>query len=133
MLGGSHYVTDPAEGIFIVVKIVHHVSSRINVGGVGLTTIFGEDFADLFGIFFSDSFALDIEVRASKLDKLNVGISNLEVLTSKLKQSFGDDAPASDEAVQAKADIHQSNQLAPSETKKEQKAIDQSIPNSKIK
>lgn len=48
--------------------------------------------------------------RVSKLDKLNVGISNLEALTSKLKMSFGDDkdsAPASEEAVQAKAEIHQ--------------------------
>lgn len=44
--------------------------------------------------------------RASKLDKLNLGISNLEALTSKLKQSFGDEAPASIEAVQAKADVH---------------------------
>lgn len=44
--------------------------------------------------------------RASKLDKLNLGISNLEALTSKLKQSFGDEAPASVEAVQAKADVH---------------------------
>ena len=40
--------------------------------------------------------------RASKLDKLNLGISNLEALTSKLKLSFGDDkdsAPAAEEAV----------------------------------
>lgn len=66
--------------------------------------------------------------RASKLDKLNVGISNLEALTSKLKLSFGDDrdqAPASVEAVQAKAEIN----AAP----KEEKPIDQSFLNSKIK
>jgi hypothetical protein len=29
--------------------------------------------------------------RASKFDKLNLGISNLEALTSKLKMSFGDE------------------------------------------
>lgn len=73
--------------------------------------------------------------RASKLDQLNLGISNLEALTSKLKLSFGDDkdAPASDEAVQAKAEIHQPGQPASSEAKREEKPIDQSFLNSKIK
>lgn len=72
--------------------------------------------------------------RASKLDKLNLGISNLEALTSKLKLSFGDEGstPASDEAVQAKADIHQPAPPAP-EPRKEEKPIDQSFLNSKIK
>ena len=41
--------------------------------------------------------------RANKFDKLNVGISNLEALTSKLKMSFGDEnnkeVPAQNEAV----------------------------------
>ena len=48
--------------------------------------------------------------RANKFDKLNVGISNLEALTSKLKMSFGDEnnkeVPAQNEAVQSNADIH---------------------------
>lgn len=63
--------------------------------------------------------------RASKLDKLNLGISNLEALTSKLKQSFGDEAPASVEAVQAKADVHTAA--------REEKPADHSFLNSKIK
>lgn len=49
--------------------------------------------------------------RANKLDKLNLGISNLEALTSKLKMSFGDEnkeSPASNEAVQSSSDIQQS-------------------------
>lgn len=49
--------------------------------------------------------------RANKFDKLNLGISNLQALTSKLKLSFGDEskeqAPGSTEAIQATADIHQ--------------------------
>lgn len=48
--------------------------------------------------------------RANKLDKLNLGISNLQALTSKLKMSFGDEnkeaAPIQNEAVQSNADIH---------------------------
>ena len=48
--------------------------------------------------------------RANKFDKLNIGISNLEALTSKLKMSFGDEnnkeVPAQNEAVQSNADIH---------------------------
>jgi len=57
--------------------------------------------------------------RASKLDKLNLGISNLEALTSKLKMSFSNDqdsAPASVEAVQSKADVRT--------TLKEEKPVD---------
>lgn len=41
--------------------------------------------------------------RANKFDKLNLGISNLQALTSKLKLSFGDEskeqAPGATEAV----------------------------------
>ena len=78
--------------------------------------------------------------RATKLDKLNLGISNLEALTSKLKMSFGDDqgsAPSSAEDVQAKADVSQPAQAAPSqaeaEAKKDEAPVDQSFLNSKIK
>ena len=74
--------------------------------------------------------------RASKLDKINVGISNLEALTSKLKMSFGgdsDSAPASEEAVQAQAEIQQPGQPASSEVKREEKPIDQSFLSSQIK
>jgi hypothetical protein len=51
--------------------------------------------------------------RANKLDKLNLGITNLEALTSKLKMSFDDkdQQPASNEAVQSSSDIQQNNNI----------------------
>jgi hypothetical protein len=59
--------------------------------------------------------------RANKLDKLNLGISNLEALTSKLKMSFGDEnkdqSPASNEAVQSNSDIHQTSAIVKSDAK----------------
>lgn len=62
--------------------------------------------------------------RANKMDKLNLGISNLEALTSKLKMSFGDDnnkdQPASNEAVQSSSDIQQNNNIVKPEVKQDQ-------------
>ncbi len=58
----------------------------------------------------------DVELtqrRMEKFDKIHSGISNLEALTSQLKQSINDDAPAQENIQIDQALVNQKNEVKP--------------------